>query len=209
MAIALNDIYRVAVVMRRAPQNALNVTHWRAGIVVGPGQTDLQLANGMFAYLRANYAAYMTASARVDGVMLQKISPGPVGPLVLSTDAGIPGTIDDDTLPYQTAMVLSIRSFAGGRRGRGRIYLPFWPEGNNSVDAQPDIGALAKGLILASNYLSPAVIGTPAVNTVAMVLGVWSHLHGTFADALSMVPRTDWGTQRRRSRIGRVDTPIF
>ncbi len=101
------------------------------------------------------------------------------------------GALTDDSLPSQTAEVVTIRTARRGRSYRGRVYLPPWTEVSSS----------ASGTMVASTVtaiLNQWVGAQAALVATNWTIGVASYLHSTFEAATGFTMDTRFDVQRRR-----------
>lgn len=94
-------------------------------------------------------------------------------------------------LPAQCAFVLSLRS-VGGRRGRGRIYLPGITEGDVTDGSQVDAAFVALAVAEFSDYASEIA------TTDGWLPAIYSRTDGVVRAALTVGADTVVDTQRRR-----------
>lgn len=122
----------------------------------------------------------------------------------LDTGGAVAGTNATELLPPQTSLVITLRTAQAGRSFRGRVYLPGFTEGANTVGGV----AAPSGLPLAVNFV--AAIQTALVNN-ALNLGVLSRPRvaplvpsaGFVTPVTAIVCRDAiWDTQRRRAIPG-------
>jgi hypothetical protein len=109
-------------------------------------------------------------------------------------NVGIPGSSNADPLPAQIALVTTLRTTVGSRRGRGRIY------GSGYTEAQNDSsGNVAPAVALAVsdgwNTFNAAIQGDDVG-----ALGVFSKADDETREVVSLSTDTTWDSQRRRVR---------
>lgn len=200
----LSDVIQIRTFCSAGPQNGINVFSYQVTGVVGGGVTDQDVANALSTRVAPLFTDYFTPAVFYNGLRAQVIRPG-LKPFVTSTNGAGTGLIVSDILPPQTALLLSLRTNVAGPRGRGRIYLPFWNEGQSDVNGIPTAGALAFATAW-SNGMMAVITVLVGANTVTLTPVVVSRTPPETQIAVSsVVIRTRWATQRRRSLINRAD----
>lgn len=201
----LNDIVEVKFFCSAGGiQNGINVLHYKVSGVPVPGVTDSDAAAALSTQAAPLYKAYLPTGTRYEGVRLQIVRPGLFPAAVSVAGAGV-GLIAQDRLPSQVAFLLSLRTGVAGRSGRGRVYLPFWPETYNSSTGRPE----AVAVTAATNWSNAMIANlTVTVGAFSCVLSpVIMSKVGALATPIvtTVLIRQEWATQRRRSQINRPD----
>jgi hypothetical protein len=208
---AYNDVVRLRVYHLMQGAQVVNVYHFLANNAVLT-QEPVDLANDFVTNMRATLIARTVNSCNFQYVECQKIVPFSGGPAVVSFPANTNGTMVGAAVSATLCEVMTIYSQRGGRRGRGRVYLPsgdcqnslpsngIW-NNNNTTKTQ------AYATALVARYID--LPGAPA----NWHLGVWSRRSGPvnppwttdqFARATGCVVRTTIRNQRRRQAgVGR------
>lgn len=159
----------------------------------------------MDAQLAPLYKAYLPAACSYRGTRLQILDGNPPPIAVKSTGNAGAGLVAQDPLPSQASGLVTKLTNTSGRTGRGRLYLPFWPEGTNDASGFPSAAAQVQMDNIAAVTLTPwaVVIGAVTVTVQPVLL---NRALLTTIDITSWTPRGRWATQRRRSEINRADT---
>jgi hypothetical protein len=166
----------------------------------------LTMGDCALAYLNAVDAALqaiITIETKILGVKCSQFRdvPGdvPLAGIATSTDVG---SVANPTAAKQTALVITKTTLVGGKRGRGRMYLP--PPGVSAIDlgGEPTAAYLA----LAATFYG-AVYGFSSL-TIGPANAVFiAAVHGKvilgFIAQTSFIVRPRFGTQRRRGAYGR------
>lgn len=130
-----------------------------------------------------------------DNVTLDRIevadASGSTG-LKFVTDVADPGTLVSDPLPYQTALVISLRTAVNSRSGRGRIYQCGFGESQNTTAGEPS-STMRTALSDAMTNLRAELISS------GYHLGVYSRTLDQFNEVTSHQVDGYWDTQRRRA----------
>jgi len=186
---------------------------WHFNILSAPATPidEAGLANQMYFDVRPGYQALLHASTSLRGVAWRKIFPAPVSASFNSTDPAVNGVGLGDLLPKQTAGLLSKRTSAIGRHGRGRAYVPFPSEGDNSVLGVPSAPyiTLLTNLAIVFSGVRSYTIPAPNGGVVAGNFGLFDKTAFSFSTLNQLVPRPIWATQRRRGDFGASNAPPF
>lgn len=200
----LSDVIQFKFFCNNLIQNGINVLGYQVGITTVAGVTDQDAATAISGVAAPLYKAYLSTQNRYAGVKAQVIRPV-LQPAVISTNANGNGTQATDPLPPQVAFLLSPRTAVAGRKGRGRVYLPFWNEGQSDSPGSPNAGAIALATAW-SNGLFATLSVTVGGSTITLKPVIVSRtLPITQIPVTSVVIRTAWATQRRRSLITKPD----
>lgn len=201
---AYNDIYRLRVYQRMQSAQVVNVMHFLEDFAA-VGGSPLALATDFVTNMRATLIARTVNQVTFDFVEVQKIVPFEGGPVAVNFPASTVGTVGGSCASATLCEVLTIYSVRGGRRGRGRLYLP----GSDTFGAAPNNGSWLPAQTARTqtfaNALATRYIFAPTLG--AYCLGVWSRKSGPefppwstdqFARATGLTVRTTIRTQRRR-----------
>ena len=132
---------------------------------------------------------------------VQKLRPLPMLVEVCTANDVGPGVVLGEALPRQSAGLIRLKSAMAGRSGRGRAYIPFPGEADNTVGAVPTPGYGTRLAILAG-LLGSAVDVTEGVNTEAWAPVVFHRTTGTADLIVATQVINLWHTQRRRGSLG-------
>jgi len=151
----------------------------------------------------ADLQAIITIETKILGVKCSQFRdvPGdvPLAGIATSTDTG---SVANPTAAKQTALVVSKTTLVGGKRGRGRIYLP--PPGVSDIDVggEPKAAYLTRAdtFYAAMFGFTSLTIGPANAVFIACVHG--KAILGFIVQASYLV-RPRFGTQRRRGAYGR------
>lgn len=117
-------------------------------------------------------------------------------PILFATTSDAAGTDTSDPLPPQVALCVSIQAATGGRRGRGRFYLPGVPDSSVSTGGEVDAGLISATLSDLGDF-------GIACATVGWIPAVYSRTDGVVR-ALAVASISGFiDTQRRR--MERID----
>lgn len=201
--LAVGDVLELAYVCQATPQFSVNVRHYKVasiGLLVATMEDAASFLSGVFGPL---FAASLSANASFWGLKIVRIKPTRSQPFIFTDDRGV-GTIAGDLLPRQTAAVIKLRTGAGGRSGRGRMFVPFPSEASNDADGTPLNGYRATVANLANALVATQDVAVGG-RTASLEPVVFSRKANTSTLILDALVRTSWGTQRRRSEINRPD----
>jgi hypothetical protein len=128
-------------------------------------------------------------------------------PIVSSTGAGVPGTATGESLPNETAIVVTLRTAQAGRSARGRMYTM----GYGTIALAPG-NVVAAGIVSSLGTWAATIQGVFSANGLTFCLGLphrlaYTSVAGTphaerFATTLditsTVVRDNHWDSQRRR-----------
>ncbi len=125
---AAGEVWQAKIHGRQEAQECLNVLHF--GTVMGDNNVELRLLQALLNCVVTSLLPGLHTSYRLERVTAMRVSPtvGPELEVVPDPTGVIQGSIAGDALPSFTSCVLSIRANAGGRAGRGRMFIPGLPE---------------------------------------------------------------------------------
>lgn len=159
-------------------QTTVNVMHFATNDeIADEGELDtilLALATALLECTISTLLPAVTSDWKAIRCDAKRISPTPSDPIVATADAGAVGELSPASVSFE-ASLLNLRTGGGGKRGRGRVFLP--PPGESEVTASAiDAGTLA--LITAfATCLAGKFLGTSA--TTPWRLGVYSRKNAT------------------------------
>ncbi len=202
--LTVGDVHRAVFVCSLGNQFSQNVRHFQVTSIVNGPATDVAITSALSTRAAGGYRPLLSVQARYEGVKTQRIIPTQENPVVSTTDAG-QGQEAGDALPPQIAGLIRYTSNTFGRRGRGRMYIPFMAEGYNDPFGHPSQGAL-----VAMDALGEVMNGVEtfalAGSTVDITFGRPHSISGVFIPWVTAEPANRWATQRRRSFIGKSDS---
>ena len=201
---AYNDILRLRIYATFQTAQVVNVMHFVSQDATGI-DTPQDLANDFATNMLATLRGRANSGVNYQYVEVQKIVPFAGGPATATFGSPSTGTVGSVCVSATLCEVLSIYSERGGRRGRGRIYLP--PASSTTTEAGAGVWLTTQttrtqafATALGNRYIT-------ATPTPRWYLGVWSRASGPlfppwttsqFARATGLVVRNTIRTQRRR-----------
>jgi hypothetical protein len=188
-------------------QVAINVRHALVTAVVGGAYTDAQMADDVSNTAAGLYRDCIGGGARYEGASVQITSPDLYVSQFSNTEAGV-GSGAGDLLPTQVCSLISLGSAFAGRKGRGRMYIPFPSEGMNDANGDPSAVHLVSVITL-GDLFTVAFTGAEGVNSATMVWVVSGSGIGSSRPIVNNLPRFKWATQRRRGENTGGDEPTF
>lgn len=204
----IGDLLEVKIFCRRVTQAGINIRHYNVIAKGGAGVSSTDIAAFLDPIFAPLYKAVLTAEGRYEGVTCQRIRPVP--PLVegISASASGFGTVTGDTLPKQTAGVISLVTEFAGRRYRGRVYVPFPGETDSDSTGAP-VAAYVTRLQAIANAFLPIRVITVGINSNQIQSVVFSRVPPeTRTPVVGAVAVNIFGTQRRRGDYGRTNDPL-
>lgn len=202
------NIVRLRVVCYTSNQVGINTAHYKVSAVAGAGLTDQAAAVLMDGDLAPLYRAAINNNARYRGVSLQILRPLPVGAAAISTANDGAGVGPGDLMATQVSGIIGSRANQAGRANRGRVYIPFPSESDNTSAGAPNPAYLAT-LDPIGNYLFTTRILGVGPDQVTLQPCLWHRTSSTTTSILDYAVRSKWATQRRRGMYGRLNLPPF
>jgi len=201
------DIVQVRIYCTMGNQTAVNVRHYAVTAKAGVGATPLEFAAQISAAVAGPYKGLMSSLADFHGVDAQVVWPIPGLAEGTIANAG-PGTITGDPLPFQTCGLIALRTATPTRHGRGRVYIPFPAETDNSNTGVPSAGYVTALDLIGTQLFLPRTPGTGG-NTNTLTPVIYNRVAHTALGVTQWISRLYWATQRRRGNFGRPNAPPF
>lgn len=204
----VNDVLEVRYVSTAGLQVSLNVRHYVITSVGAPEPTHQDIADRLGVVMATQYKTQLSSSATFRGIGVRRLLPPPrTAETVDGTTSG-PGTRGADLLPKQIAAVISLRTAEATRRGRGRMYIPFPSETDNTSAGLP-VAAYGTDLVNLAALQNDLITVTAGGGTLVMTPVIFRRSDGTTRVITQVNARSIWGTQRRRGDFGRTNEPPF
>jgi len=211
MAVLLvdNQVFKLQLFCKLNNQYAVNALDFRVINSAVGGVTDQAAVDELSSVFGTLLRDCMSNDASYFGAKLTIYDPVLPVPVVSNVGAGN-GSDNSQALPSQTCGLIKKMTAFAGRRGRGRIYIPFPSEDFNSDDGFPTAGylAVAEAVALQLRTTVGVVLGA---GSAEMQCGLARITLGapTFIPITVTNVRTAWATQRRRSSINQGDSVPF
>lgn len=199
-----HEVYRLSIYATMQQQQSCNSIAFQIRNVVGGNLTDQDAVNLLNTALDPLFVAIISARATMDGYTLRRIYTPNVDstPVTKFSLSGVAGAVAGDPLPKQVAGLISFYSEVAGRRGRGRMFLPFPAESQNDATSAPTAGYVADVDVIAT-YFSQSHTLTVGANTVDVYFGNW--IGGDNVNIYTTHRTHDlWASQRRRGSFGQT-----
>jgi hypothetical protein len=182
-------------------QLGLNVLHYRCSAITGAGVTEAEAAPVFDIAFSPVYAALMTNAALYLGVSVRDITNVPHTASAIANANQANGTAGTHPLPTQTCGLFKLATGLAGRSGRGRVYVPFPDQADNTAGDQPAGGYIVRlGNLATVIFTSYNVVGAGGTSTFKLVVRKAKSLSVT--DVSQVIARLNWATQRRRGAFG-------
>jgi len=203
--LAPNDLVEVVLYTRAQGQNGLMVMHYKVrSIIDDPDIRDVP--DFMDGYYHAEVKALLNVNAQYVGATAQVLDPVKSDKQAATGNTG-DGTVAGDLLSSQTAGVITLRTGFAGRSQRGRKYVPFPGEADNTALGVPSVGYRTRMEALAIKIIAPVTVA--GANGDALLDPViYSREYDVKTLITEYIIRQFWGTQRRRSQINAGDLPL-
>lgn len=199
---AVGDLYQVRIITQLGDQAGLNILHYRVTAQTGPDPTLLSIANNLDGQFRASYVANLSATAQFRGVGVRKFRPVPISPETVSNVGPVNGGVAGDALPRQVSGIITLKTAFAGRAFRGRVYVPFPAESDNTSSFVPTNTYVLNLTLIGNAIRSPGPI-VSGPDSLTLALTIFHRRQGTNDLVTSIQSRTMWATQRRRGSYGR------
>jgi hypothetical protein len=203
----VDDVLQIKPNCRLTNQLGLNILHYRVATVVGAEPTYQETADAISTTFAPAYKALLTSQASYQGLGVQRVRPGPLSLEAFSTNGFGPGGGGGDPLPSQVAGILTKQTNLAGRKFRGRVYVPFPSEQENTGAGVPNLAYVTNLIILAAILVATqTVTGVAGTFTLQPVI-----FHRVGVPAVTLItavrPNPVWATQRRRGAYGSLNFP--
>lgn len=199
------DVIELRMVTTNVEQTAFNVRHYTVISAPGAGaplSQCLPLISNTFA---THYKNVMGVDARYEGLGGRKIDPLPISVEEYTSQGAGAGTVVGDLMPRQVSALIRLMTNVAGRRGRGRMYVPFPSETSNGIAGTPT----AAFNTLIENFadaLEVDLVLAPAAGPITLRPCIWSRTARTKVEVVSAAGAQKWATQRRRGSFGRANS---
>lgn len=187
---AVNDVYQVDLLYSNKGEKCANVIHVKE--TADPGTTnEVHIAEAVKDDIwTAALRATMTNDCTLQTIRVRRIDPTSGGPVMATVDEA--GSIAQDTLPPNSAVMLSMYTARLDRSGRGRLFLPGVPKTHN------EDGLLPESVVTLYDAVGTALTGTLAESGGTWIVGVWSSTATQFNQFTSWQVRSWIHTLRGR-----------
>lgn len=204
----LVEVWKLIIGTQGTGQSGLNNVNFLVTAITGTGATDAQFVAAWDAILSPLYRTLMTDGAQYYGCKAVRFSPLPVAVPVVSANHTVNGDAGTTPLPQAVAGLIKFLTGVIGRKGRGRIYVPF-PDAAFNVAHEPSGAYLTALSALATALNTVTLIGT-SPNTSTVALCICAKPTKTFPAPTpylvdTWVAEDAWGTQHRRGDFGRLN----
>lgn len=197
----MGDVVETKVYNLLDDQLGINVRHWQVGAVTGPGAQLSEAATALEIAVEPAYKALMAGPTSFRGVGARVIDPALSLEVFSNTLTGLAaGGITP--LPKQVAGFISFRTDTAGRRGRGRLYIPFPSTDHVEPDGNPTAAYLGIVQLLANTYSQTLTVMGGGGGSAVLSPVLW----GRALKIPTLITRTvvpdRFATQRRRGDFG-------
>lgn len=208
--LSVGEVYRITIACRCRNQNGLNIKYFEVSDVGPMGGTVDDLAGAILGWVEVEYPDVMSDQAEVWGVRAVRVFP----PLATQPEGvayadGVPGEQTGDLMSTQTSGLIKLSTGEAGRSNRGRAYIPFPAEVNNTVEGKPDLLYRVGLQEIANRFIALQTITADGLTRGNFGIHKFTTAGSQFKAFSANSVRPDWATQRRRSQINRTDLPPF
>lgn len=202
MPYSVDDVIQVKVLTRLGNQAGLNILHYRVRAMAGTGPTEMAVAERFAVLISPVILPLLTQTAAFQGINVKTVFQTPTVGATTADGAGF-GTGGASPLPGQVTGILTKQTLFAGRGNRGRVYVPFPSEEDNTAANLPSIGYQAALANYADNLNNVITIGT-APNTITVEPIVFRRLDPATSKVVeNLRVNIAWATQRSRGNYGR------
>lgn len=201
--LAEGDIIKTIVYCQLQGQVSQNSFYHRVGPTLAAQYTDQQFASVFFALIQASYLAAININATLRGLTCQVIAPTLFDAVIHSNPQA--GTGAGDAMPPGTALSVERRTGVGGRKNRGRFYIPFPSELHNDANGHPTAAYLTLAATLATATIQTVAM-TGGANEVGIAPVQWPSDVGVGRLITSMKTATEWTMNNSRSHKSSLNT---
>lgn len=203
-ALAIDDIVEVKLYTVFDEQIAINVLHYLVSITAGVPTVE-QAAASVIPFLGSNLLPLISIQSVFKGGSVQRIKALPPSLPAWSVLGAGDGTATGDSLPRQTAGIITKRTAIPGRANRGRVYVPFPVEDQSGSGPLPTTTYVSLLDTWAADLLTIVAFGSGA-NQGNLYPSLYHRGSVSSTVLTSMLSRRKWATQRRRGSYGRPNT---
>jgi hypothetical protein len=211
----VGGIYEVRSWILQAEQAAVNTVHFLVLATSGAVPNDTDLARVYEVQTEALYKGMLSTDTSYRGVQVTLKTPAAntSPPATVFSNAFVgPGSLAPPDCPRQSAGLIHWSTPLGGRRNRGRLYIPFPPVAEVATNGTPSttyMTALSNLATAHINFVTVNNVGSTGTATVDLVI-----YHRTKFGQPSITPTPITGfivpakfaTQRRRGSYGRPNS---
>lgn len=209
MAFIVGDLLEIVHRSQQELQLGLFITHWLVSGTTAPPPTEQEVVNfyngtvGPLVHPLLNNQAYYVGST------IQVVRPLPMGNLWRSEQVAFTGTAGASALPKQCSGIISKYGAVSGQEHRGRVYVPFPSESDNSSLGAPENAYVTRLRTLRDFLFTNQVLTLSVIPLIAITLAprLYHRTDGTHEQVVTSLARQKWATQRRRGDYGKVNPP--
>jgi hypothetical protein len=206
----LNTVGQVAFLelwTQRAAQASVQRIAYRAQVTAGSGVTYGEFLTSVGTSFQALMLPMIDSTSSFRGMGVREILAPVVGSPSPAYDnsAVAVGTGVGKPMPGQVSGLIKISTAVGGRKGRGRLYIPFPAVTFGDDTDQPTAAYLVLLNALATQVLAPIVV-IGGTGTAAFGLVLYHRTTGLTSPVVSTAGSPRWATQRRRGDYGRLNS---
>jgi hypothetical protein len=206
--VAVNDIYLLRCVARMPGQTAFNVSYWRSAGETAPVPAISTIVAQFETRFFAAYKGLMPTVAEWRGCGLRKIRPAPPTPESFNVTHAGPGDLASAPLPTQTCGLITLLTAFSGRKFRGRKYIPFPTEEDNTADAAP-VATYVTRLNALKDFFTTTLSVAAGGGSIDLAPVIYHRATQTDDLVIGGRSATVWATQRRRGAFHAGDLLPF
>lgn len=204
----LGDIFNVTYIANQGNQDGQINMAWYCSLATGLGVSYQSIVNTLDATWKGQFPSYGSTSVTYEGSIVHVLnqSTGLTVQVAQSTNASSMGQDTTGMAPRQAAAVCKKSTTVPGRKGRGRLFVPFLTKGQITATGELTSTAISDINLACSNSFGSFTIGTGG-NYAVVIPGILqrSPLPLVFTPLVTVAATGLIGTQKRRGDYGRLN----
>lgn len=210
--IFVNDILYVQSIIQEVnlQQTAVITRFLKVTSIVAPGVVTFgDVAAAVDALVGTRYNVLINNNADYLGTRVRRLRPVGLEAWENSTASANTGVAGAVAMPGQVTGLIRFTTNQIGKRGVGRLYIPFPAAADNILEGVPRPGYMTAAQSLGQRYvIQVTVTAGAAIYTLDWVLVTRGGVP-VERRVLDSLPVKAWATQRRRGSFGRFNKPPF
>jgi len=202
----LADRVQLTVICNTGGQYSANVINYEVTAINGGGISDTDALAVLEPAVASFWGALLSDNAFYMATKLQITFPI-LRPHRYNNTSATPGSVAGDVLPSQVAGLIKLTTNRAGKSYRGRCYIPFPSEADNTAAGNPSAGYKTNLQALADTFFDVLSPNDGAGNGVDLLPIIYSRELDVSTPVEERLAETNWATQRRRAARNTGDRP--
>lgn len=212
MAVTPGDVYQLKLYCKLTPQFGITIRHFILATMTNQA-SEQGLCDALSALFGPLFKQLIGSTASYYGALTGKLVGNVFDTQAHSVSGAGIGTAAGANMPAQVSGLISLRTGIPGRKFRGRAYVPFMADSENTVTGGfpvPSAGTLTTLALLAAKMQTCTVTTADAPASVCTLNGqIYHRATGTFSGISQTIAVPNWATQKRRGAFGRTNQNPF